>query len=76
LFCFKETLKNSIPRYAILLRLDDQGLPSMANPLAALQLAHGIFRDEKQKTRFLLFSIFQSLNAIEKWRHIPIPQDL
>ncbi len=27
---------------------------------------------EKQKVRFLLFFIFQTLNAFEKWRHIHV----
>ena len=32
----------------------------------------GLFQLEKQKVRFLLFSIFQMLNAFAKWQHVPV----
>jgi len=34
---------------------------------------HGLFQHAKQKARFLLCFIFQTLNVFEKWRRVPMP---
>jgi len=33
----------------------------------------GLFQLAKQKARFLLCSIFQTLIVFEKWQHLPVP---
>jgi len=57
-------LKKSIQRYAIRLRLDVQGLPSLANPFAASLLTQDFFNHEKQKSVFC-FSSFSNTWVFE-----------
>jgi len=63
-------LKKSLPRFAIRLRLQARGSPSVANPLSGTKVhgtfvlarfARGLFQLAKQKARFLLCSIYQTL---------------
>ena len=35
---------------------------------------HGLFQHAKQKARFLLCFIFQTLSVFEKWRYVLIPR--
>src|SRR5712692_2380292 len=46
-------------------------------PLATNRLLkksiRGLFQHAKQKARFLLCFIFQTLSVSEKWRYVPIP---